>query len=139
MNTSMVSLLSAAAAAAAAAVCRLVFEVLPRRIQLHLPDSRLLLEGQAAAAAAATATAGEPATATVGEAATAGHTRRHKHWWRSHRRKAMRTGTVQPLRTSVCMSLLDGQKTLSWQLGALPLCHMVYGFIRSAFMHGISL
>ncbi|KAF6259120.1 ATP-NAD kinase-like domain-containing protein [Scenedesmus sp. NREL 46B-D3] len=30
---------------------KLVFEVLPRRIQLHLPDSRLLLEGHAAAAA----------------------------------------------------------------------------------------
>lgn len=31
---------------------RLVFEVLPQRVLLHLPDSRLLLEGQESAAAA---------------------------------------------------------------------------------------
>jgi hypothetical protein len=34
---------------------RLVFEVIPRRINMHLPDCRLLLEGSQAAARAATA------------------------------------------------------------------------------------
>uniref|UniRef100_A0A383VAU9 Uncharacterized protein n=1 Tax=Tetradesmus obliquus TaxID=3088 RepID=A0A383VAU9_TETOB len=55
---------------------KLVFEVLPRRIQLHLPDSRLLLEGQAAAA----------------EDAAAGPAKQRQRWWRKLRKQAMRTG-----------------------------------------------
>jgi hypothetical protein len=76
---------AAAAAAAAAAVCRLVFEALPRRIQLHLPDSRLLLQGQAAAAA---------------DEAAAGPPKQRQHWWR--RKQAMRTGVVQAPQTDLC-------------------------------------
>uniref|UniRef100_A0A383WA96 Uncharacterized protein n=1 Tax=Tetradesmus obliquus TaxID=3088 RepID=A0A383WA96_TETOB len=51
---------------------RLVFEVLPRRILMHLPDRRLLLAGQPAAADPTTiATAGDAAQAAA-EAAPAG-------------------------------------------------------------------
>lgn len=63
--------------AAALSLCRLMFEVVPRRIQLHLPDARLLLEGQEAGAAAAAAAQGK---------------RSHKAWWKKSRKHAMRTG-----------------------------------------------
>lgn len=56
---------------------RLVFEVLARRIMMHLPDSRLLLAGQPAAADPTTiATAGDAAQAAA-EAAPAGRAGAH--------------------------------------------------------------
>eukprot|EP00878_Enallax_costatus_P007721 GHUV01008082.1.p1 GENE.GHUV01008082.1~~GHUV01008082.1.p1 ORF type:complete len:146 (+),score=39.03 GHUV01008082.1:283-720(+) len=65
---------------------RLVFEVLPRRINLHLPDTRLLLEGQALAKEAAAATTGG----------------KHKRWHIS-RRKVFNPGRfgIQPAASTV--------------------------------------
>eukprot|EP00879_Flechtneria_rotunda_P001176 GHRR01001323.1.p1 GENE.GHRR01001323.1~~GHRR01001323.1.p1 ORF type:complete len:469 (+),score=158.99 GHRR01001323.1:253-1659(+) len=57
---------------------RLVFEVLPRRIQLHLPDTRLLMAGQAVEAPA-------------GSSSDSGKTK-HKGRWHKGRRLLMNTG-----------------------------------------------
>ncbi|KAF6265511.1 hypothetical protein COO60DRAFT_960408 [Scenedesmus sp. NREL 46B-D3] len=89
---------------------RLVFEVLPRRILLHLPDKRLLLEGQAAAhnhsaAHEVKAGAAAPPGAQPGAPAAAEPpaTRPNKlsrqlslsgqRWWRKQQKRAMRIGT----------------------------------------------
>jgi hypothetical protein len=57
---------------------RLLFEVIPRRINLHLPDTRLLLEGQAAAAETAAAAAAQES--------------KHKRW-KLGRKKAFNPGS----------------------------------------------
>jgi hypothetical protein len=59
-----------------------VFEVLPRRINMHLPDKRLLVEGQAQAGAAAAA------------ADSQGGRSSKKRGFAWIRQKAMRTGAL---------------------------------------------
>lgn len=68
---------------------RLVFEVLPRRIHLHLPDARLLLEGQ-----------GDEATRTTAAAAAGLGKGDRKAWWKRSRRKGFRTGESTAFRPS---------------------------------------
>lgn len=70
-----------------------MFEVLPRRINIHLPDTRLLVEGQseattAAAEAAVTGTVGA-AGGSSGGGSSSGGSKKRFGWIRQ---RAMRTG-----------------------------------------------
>jgi hypothetical protein len=91
-----------------------VFEVLPRHILMHLPDTRLLLEGQTptknptasteivdtATAAAVTAHTASPPAAAAVEAVPARPGLKlsrqlslsGQRWWRSQQKRAMKTG-----------------------------------------------
>ncbi|KAF8072371.1 lipid kinase YegS-like [Scenedesmus sp. PABB004] len=101
---------AAHAARPGSAARRLLFEVLPRRLRLHLPDARLLVEGQGEAAAAKA---------------------RDRHWWQAHRRRALNTGSKP--RPGLLLDLWRAQQPPGRLSRALPgLRRLLGSFLRIA-------